>query len=386
MDSKKIIELEKEYIMPTYGRLAVVLEHGNGCYLFDKEGNRYLDLVGSLATSPIGYGNEEFAKMLFQQSKKLVNATNLFYTEQQAVLAEKLSKISGLKKSFFSNSGSEANEVAIKLARKYTKKTEIIAAEKAFHGRTFGALTATWNKKYKDYCKPLVPDFKHIPYNNPEALEKAITDKTAAFIVEPIQGESGIIVPDDDYLKQVSEICQKNDVLLIADEIQTGMRTGKFFAYQHNKILPDIVTVAKGIAGGVPLGATTAKEEIANSFEKGEQGSTFGGNSLSCCAANFIIDYVLKNKLVENAKKQGDYFFKKLNELKNEKKSVKEARGKGLMIGIELNRESKEVVELCLKKKLLVNKCTDSVIRFLPPLVISGNEIDKAIGILEEVL
>lgn len=381
MNQDETINFEKQYIMQTYGRFNLILDKGKDCYLFDKEGNKYLDLIGALATASIGYGNEEFAKILSEQAKKLVNATNLFYTEPQVVLAEKLAKLSGLKKSFFSNSGSEANEVAIKLARKYTKKTEIIAAENAFHGRTFGALSATWNKNYKEYCKPLVPDFKHIPYNDAEALEKAITDKTAAFIVEPIQGESGIIVPDEDYLKEVSEICDKKDILLIIDEVQTNMRTGKFFAYQHNKILPDIVAVAKGIAGGMPIGITTAKQEVADAFVPGDQGSTFGGNSLSCAAANFVIDFVQKNNLVDNAENMGDYFFKKLNAL-----NVKEVRGKGLMIGVELNKDAKEFVDSCLNKKLLVNKCGDSVIRFLPPLIIKEKEIDEAVGILEQVI
>jgi len=384
MNSEKIIELEKENIMQTYGRFALVIDKGKGCCLFDKEGNKYLDLIGALATASIGYGNEAFAKTLSGQAKKLINVTNLFYTEPQVVLAEKLAKLSGLNKSFFSNSGSEANEVAIKLARKFTKKTEIIAAEKAFHGRTFGALSATWNKNYKEYCRPLVPDFKHIPYNNTEALEKAITDKTAAFIVEPIQGESGIIVPSDDYLKQVREICDKKNILLIIDEIQTSMRTGKFFAYQHNKILPDIVTVAKGIAGGIPIGITIASQKVADAFEPGDQGSTFGGNSLSCAAANFVIDFVMKNELIEDAKNMGNYFVDKLKGLND--KTIKEIRGKGLMIGVELNKDAKEVVDSCLKKKLLVNKCTDNVIRFLPPLIITKKEIDKAIGILGEVL
>ena len=212
---------------------------------------------------------------------------------------------------------------------------------------------------------------------------RLLTGKTAAFIVEPIQGESGIIVPDDDYLKQVREICDKKNILFIADEIQTNMRTGKFFAYQHNKVLPDIATVAKGIAGGVPIGITIAKKEVADAFEKGEQGSTFGGNSLSCAAANFVIDLAMKNKLIDNAKNMGDYFFKRLNDL--DKNSIKEARGKGLMLGVELNKESKKVVELCLKKKLLVNKCTDSVIRFLPALIIKEKEIDEAIDILASV-
>ncbi len=211
MNSKEIINSEKKHIMPTYGRFPIVIDHGKGSYIFDKEGNKYLDLIGGLATVPIGHGNEELQKTLSEQSKKLINITNLFYSEQQVILAEKLAKLSNLEKSFFSNSGSEANEVAIKLARKVKNKPEIISTEKAFHGRTMGALSATHKKKYKEYCEPLVPHFKHIPYNNVEALKKAITKNTAAFIVEPIQGEAGIVIPNKDYLANVAKVCKENN-------------------------------------------------------------------------------------------------------------------------------------------------------------------------------
>jgi|TARA_B100001971_G_C18231434_1_gene564192 acetylornithine/N-succinyldiaminopimelate aminotransferase len=385
MKTEEVIESEKKHVMQTYGRNPVVVDHGKGCYLYSKDGKKYLDLIGSLATAPLGYGNSGLAKAVYAQSKKLVNVTNLFFTEEQVVLAEKIAKVSGLGKCFFSNSGSEANEVAIKLARKFTGKTEIISTEDAFHGRTFGALSATWKKKYKKYCEPLVPDFKHIPYNNVKALENAISSKTAAFIVEPIQGEAGIIVPDSDYLNKVSEICKKNNVLLIVDEIQTNLRTGKFFAFQHNGIKPDIVTVAKGIANGVPIGITIASDKVADAFEKGDQGSTFGGNSLSCAAANFVIDFVLDGKLIENAQKVGNYFIKKLNELKV-KGVVKDVRGKGLMIAVEMDKDVKSVADACLEKGLLVNVCTEKTLRFLPPLIITEKEVDVAVNILEEAL
>ena len=383
--TKSIIDREHSFIMQTYKRQDIVIDHGKGCYLYDSEGKRYLDLVGSLATAPLGYGNEEFAKTLEGQAQKLINATNLYYTQEQVTLAEKLAKISGLDKCFFVNSGSEAVEVAIKLARKHTKKTDFIATENAFHGRTFAALTATWNKKYKDAFKPLVPGFIHVKYNDAAAIENAINEKTSAVIVEPIQGESGILVPDRGYLKKVNEICKKHDVLLVLDEVQTNMRTGSFFAYQHDNILPGIVTIAKGIANGIPMGAVIAKEDVARSFEKGDQGSTFGGNSLACVAALKTIEIVERNKLIENAAKMGEYFIKKLNEMNKVKKSVKEVRGKGLMIGIELNGKSSEIEKLCLEKGLLVNCANETTLRLLPPLVISKKEIDEALKVFGEV-
>ena len=371
--------------MPTYSRFPIVINHGKGSYIFDKEGKKYLDLVGGLATVPIGHGNEGLANTLKNQTKQLINITNLFYTEQQTILAEKLAKLTNLEKAFFSNSGSEANEVAIKLARKVKNKPEIISTEQAFHGRTMGALSATHKKKYKEYCEPLIPHFKHIPYNNIEALKKAITSNTAAFIVEPIQGEAGIIIPDKDYLKKVEKICKENNILLIMDEVQTCLRTGKFLALQHSNIKPDIVTLAKGIANGVPIGITLAKKEIADAFEPGDQGSTFGGNSLSCAAANFVVNFIEKNKLIEKGAKMGNYFKEKLNELKNKHNSIKEIRAIGLMIAVETNKSSKDIVNKCLKESLLVNPVSETAIRFLPPLTIEKKEIDEAINILDKV-
>lgn len=382
MEKQRIVSLEKKFIMQSYKRAPVVIERGDGVYVWDSDGKKYLDLCGALATASIGHANKEVANAVCGQSKKLVNATNLYYTEPQARLAEKLARISGLGKCFFSNSGSEAVEIAIKLARQHTGKKGIICTANAFHGRTFAALTATANKKYRDFCKPLVPGFRRIPFNNAKALEKAIDGNTAAFIVEPIQGESGINVPGKGYLKEIRKICDEKGILLILDEVQSGCgRTGEFFAYQHEGIRPDIVAVAKGIAGGFPLGVTIAKEGVE--FQKGQQGSTFGGNCISCAAANATIDYIMEKNLMQNAMEAGNYFMQKLEMLKNRHRKIKEVRGMGLMVGVELKGSADEVAKICMGKGLLVNVIDGRILRFLPPLIISRKEVDIALKILE---
>ncbi len=387
MNTEEIIRKEKELVMQTYSRHQIAIDSGKGCYVFDKKGKKYIDLVGGLATCSVGHGNTEVAKAVCSQSKKLLNTTNLYYTEQQISLAEKLIKLSGLDKCFFSNSGAEANEAAIKLARKHTGKTDIISTRNAFHGRTLGALSATWKEKFRKKFEPLVPGFQFVDYNNIKAVKDAVTERTAAVIVEPIQGESGIIVPDDGYLTKLKKLCEEKNILLILDEIQTGTgRTGKFFAYLHDKMKPDIVTLAKGLGNGIPIGVTIASEKAANSFENGDHASTFGGNSLSCAAANATIGFILENNLMENAAKQGEYFVKKLNELKGKHKIIKEVRGRGLIIGVELSTEGKAIVTKCLEKGLLINCASDNVLRFLPPLTITKKETDAAIKILGEAL
>ncbi|MBI2541244.1 aspartate aminotransferase family protein [Candidatus Woesearchaeota archaeon] len=383
MDAEKIMTLEKEHIMQTYSRQSIVLERGNGCYVFDKGGKKYIDLVGGLATCILGHGNRQFAEAVKKQIEKITNPTNLYYTEEQVKLAEKLAGLSGLDKCFFSNSGAESIEAAIKLARKHTKKTGIIATKEGFHGRTFGSLSATGKEKIKSPFMPLLPGFEHVEYGNPDAINNTITKDTAAIIVEPIQGEAGIVMPCKDYLKHVREACNMHGALMILDEIQTGCgRTGKFFAYEHDKIKPDIVTLAKGLANGIPIGATIAKDEIAKSFGKGDHGSTFGGNPVACCAANFTVDYILKKRLVKNAAIQGKYFMKKLASVKS---GPKEIRGKGLMIGMEMEKDAGKIQKGCMDKRLLVNLTAEKVIRFLPPLTISRKIIDDSLGILREV-
>lgn len=385
METKEIIETEKRCIMQTYSRASIVIDYGKDCYVFDKDGKKYLDLFGGLATCSVGHGNKKVAEAVCAQSKKLLNVTNLYYTEPQVILAKKLIMLSGLGKCFFCNSGAEANEAAIKLARKHAGKTDIIATKHAFHGRTLGALSATWKEKFRKKFNPLVPGFSFVDYNSVKAVENAITGKTAAIIVEPIQGESGIIMPNEDYLVKLKKLCEEKNILLILDEIQTGTgRTGKFFDYLHYNIKPDIVTMAKGLANGIPIGVMIAKQGI--DFDKSDHASTFGGNNLSCAAANAVIDFILENNLMENAAEQGNYFMKKLNELKNKHDIIKEVRGKGLMIGVELSVECKDIANKCLEKGLLVNCASEKVLRFLPPLIVTKKELDYALKILDGVL
>ena len=383
MDTKKVIELEKKYIMQTYSRPEIVIEKGKGCYVFDKDGKKYIDLVGGIATCPIGHGNKEFAEAVGEQAGKLVNSTNLYYTEEQAKLAEKLAKLSGMDKCFFSNSGTESVEAAIKLSRKHTKKIGIISAKHGFHGRTLGSLSATWKEKIKKPFEPLLKGFKHVNYGDADAVEKAIDLNTGAIIVEPIQGEAGVIMPPANYLKNLREICDKHGILMILDEIQTGCgRTGKFFAFEHSRIKPDIVVLAKGLANGIPIGVTIAAEHVASSFDKGDHGSTFGGNSLACRAANFTIDYIKSKNLIKNAAVNGNYFMEKLESTKS--KSIKEVRGKGLMIGVEIENEATPIVKKCLEKNLLINSTGEHTLRFLPPLIIYNKIIDDSIKILSD--
>jgi len=379
MEPNKIIQAEKKCIMQTYGRFNLVIDSGKGAYVFDKQGNKYLDFISGIGCVPVGHSNKETTKAIIEQSKKLIQVSNLYYTETQVKLAKKLVALSGLKKCFFCNSGAEANEAAIKLAKKVTGKKEFIVCKQSFHGRTHASLAATWKKKYKEPFQPLVEGFKFVEYNNSEAIEKTITSKTAAVMLEPIQGEAGIIVPDKGYLKKVNDICKKNKILLILDEVQSGNgRTGKFFAFQHSKIKPDIVTIAKGLANGIPIGACISNHE----FEKGQHASTFGGNNLACAAANATIDYITKNEIMQNATKVGDYFIKKLKKLPK----VKKVKGKGLMIGLDIKGDAKKVTEACLKKGLLINNATEHTLRFLPPLIINKKQVDQAIKILQEVL
>ena len=385
METEKIINLEKKHIMQTYTRPGFVLDHGKGCYVFDKEGKKYLDLISGLATCTLGHGNKEFAKAVKNQIEKITNPTNLYYSEPQAVLAEKLANLSGLGKCFFSNSGAESAESAIKLTRKHTKKIGIISTKHGFHGRTMGSLSATWKEKIRAPFKPMLESFIHVEYGDAGAVEDAISEKTGAVIVEPIQGEAGIIVPPQGYLKHLREICDRYNILLIIDEVQTGCgRTGKFFAYEHEKIKPDIVMLANGLANGIPIGVTIAKDEIASSFEKGDHGSTFGGNPVACAAANFTVGYIIKNNLIGNAAKQGNYIVEKIKSLNNSK--IKEIRGKGLMIGVQIEGNAKEIVAKCNEKGLLLNAPDDNVLRLLPPLIITKKEIDRAIKILDDVL
>ena len=379
MNTQDVMQKDKEHIMPSYGRYGLVIDKGKGCKVYDQEEKEYLDFLGGIACTPLGHAHPSVTKAISAQAKKIIQASNYYYTEPQVELAEKLSRLSGLKQCFFCNSGTEANEAALKLAKKITGKKEFIVCEGAFHGRTHGSLSATWKLSFREPFFPLVEGFTFVPYNDASAIEKAITEKTAAVLLEPIQGESGVVVPSDDYLGKVRSICTKRNVLLIVDEVQTGNgRTGNYFAYQHAGIMPDIVTTAKGLANGVPIGAC-----ISNAgFGKGEHASTFGGNSLACAAANATVDSILKENLMQNAAEVGAYFMEKLVALPK----VKDVRGKGLMIGAEIEGDAKKAVEQCLAKGLIINHATPTTLRFLPPLTITKKDADAALRIMEEVL
>lgn len=381
MDVDAIFKGEKEYLMQSYLRYPAVLEKGKGVWVWDSQGKKYLDCVGGVATVSAGHGNAEVSRAVSQQVKKVTNVTNLYYTKPQVELAKKLAALSGLQKTFFCNSGTEANEAALKLARAFTGKTDIISCEHAFHGRTFGSLSATWKEKFKKKFEPLVPGFSFVPYGDAGAIEMAITEKTAAAIIEPIQGEAGVIVPEKGYLKKVSGICKKNNILLIVDEVQTGNgRTGKFFCFQHEAIVPDIVTAAKGLGNGIPIGACIAKKGI--DFSAGDHGATFGGNNVSCAAALATIGYIRKHNLMGNAAKTGDYFKEKLTQLKKKYPFIESVSGMGLMLGMKLKIPGRKITEKCLELGLLVNCVNDVYLRFLPPLVISTKEVDIAVKIL----
>ncbi|MFH1521014.1 MAG: aspartate aminotransferase family protein [Candidatus Micrarchaeota archaeon] len=377
-----LIDDEKKYLMNTYSRYPLAIITGLGCHIYDSNGKWYLDMLGGIACCPLGHQHPAVKNAIITQANKLTNISNLFYTEEQINLAKKLVDISGLKKCFFSNSGTEANEAAIKLAMANTKKHEFIVCENAFHGRTLGSLSATHGKKYTQKFSPLLSKFDFVPYGDISAITKAITEKTAAVMLEPIQEEAGVIVPPIDYLKELNEICQSKGVLLILDEVQTGNgRTGTYFEYISHNIKPDIVTTAKGLANGLPIGAT-----ISNGldFEPGDHASTFGGNSFVSAVALSVTDTITKNGMMENAKTQGSYIMNKISELG--KSQVKEIRGKGLMVGIELSKPTKDIVAKFIGNGIIVNVAHDNTIRLLPPLILTTKQSDQFITAFNEVV
>lgn len=382
MNIDEIKRIEERYMMQTYKRASVVFERGEGCYVYDQQGKRYLDLFGGIATCSVGHANPEVAQAIAEQANKLTSVSNLYYTEPPVLLAKKLAELSGLKKCFLCHSGAESNEAAIKLAKKVTGKTGFIAFKDAFHGRTTGSLALTWNEKYKKPFLPLSPSVKFVDYDDLEVLKNAIDEDTAAIIVEPIQGEAGIVTPKTGFLKGIRELCDNRGILMIIDEVQTGTgRTGKFFAYQHEGITPDIVTVAKGLANGVPVGACLSNFEL----ESGDHGSTLGGNSLSAAAALATIRYIEEHELMKNAEALGDYLMQTLSKL--DPSRIDYVRGRGLMIGIVLKQDdSAEVAARALTAGLVCNAPAPNIIRLLPPLILTKEQAKEGVAILKEAL
>ncbi|MCF6095464.1 acetylornithine transaminase [Thermovorax subterraneus] len=387
------IEKGMMYVMNTYKRYPVVLERGNGVLVYDTQGREYLDFTSGIAVNNLGHCHPAVVEAIKNQCEKLLHCSNLYWYAPQIELAKLLVEKSFGDKVFFCNSGAEANEAAIKLARKYSKKKYgehkygIIAASQSFHGRTMGALSATGQPKYHSGFGPLLEGFKHVPFNDFEALKSAVDENTCAVMLEPIQGEGGVYEADPDYLKKVRELCDEKGLLLIFDEIQTGMgRTGKLFAYQHYEVKPDIMTLAKGIAGGLPLGAVVATDDAASGFEPGDHASTFGGNPVSCAAGIAVMKELL-NGVVENAEKVGNYLKSRLLELKKSHPSVADVRGKGLMLGIQMAAQDVgPIISKALEKGLLLVAAGNGVVRMLPPLNITVYDAEKAVRIFEEVL
>ena len=392
MNKQEIIQADQDYFMNVFGpRFPIVLEKGEGVYLYDKEGNKYLDFTAGIAVNALGYNYPEFSEALKEQVSKLIHASNLYYYEIQAKLSKLLISNSYADKIFYSNSGAEANEGAIKLAKKYFKEKgeeryEIITAKNSFHGRTLKTLAATGQEKYHKPYTPIPQGFKYVPYNDLAAIKEAIDDKTAAIMLELIQGEGGVNPATQEYIEGVRELCDQEGILLIFDEIQTGIgRTGSLFAYEEYGIEPDILTLAKALGNGVPIGAFLAKDGVAQAFKPGDHGSTFGGNPLACQAAYTTLSIILNQGVVDNAKEVGSYFYNRLLELKEKYDFIKELRGMGLILGLELDMEAKEIVKKMLDNGILVLTAGKKVLRFLPPLVINIEDVDQVIGVLEEV-
>lgn len=389
MNEQEIINAENRLMANVFSKKPIVITRGKGALVWDINGKEYVDCTGSYGVALLGHSHPKIVEAVCKQAEKLISCHAGYYNDRRAEFLQKLTSITpkGLNKAFLSNSGAESVECAIKLARKYTGKPEIIAMMGAFHGKTMGALSATWDKKYREPFQPLVPEIKHVPPDNLEKAKEAISDKTAALLVEPIRGEGGIRVPPSGFLAGLREICDEKRILLIFDEVQTGLgRTGKLFACEHWGVIPDVMCLAKPLAGGLPLGATVAKEEVMSSLKIGEHSTTYSGNPLVCAAGCAAIDLLIEEKVAEHAAMLGAYFKSQLENLKSEHHIVKEVRGLGLMLGMELKFDVLHVLLKSMENGVLVLDAGRNVVRFLPPFVISKEQIDKVISVLDVVL
>lgn len=391
MTNKDIISKGQEFVMNTYGRFPIAPVKGRGSYVWDANGKEYLDFISGIAVCGLGHCHPELVQVLKDQVETLWHVSNLYWIKPQVEAAEKLVKLSGLGKAFFCNSGAEANEAAIKLARKYFyrrqagHKNNIIVFKESFHGRTLATVTATGQTKYQEGFAPLPDGFVHAEYNNLASVKDMISDKTCAVMLEPVQGEGGIHPADMDFLRCLRTLCDENELLLIFDEVQCGMgRTGKFFAFQTYGIKPDIVTMAKSLGGGIPIGAMLASDEAAGGFAPGDHASTFGGNPLATAAACKAIDIISDPSFLQQVEESGRYLQECLNEISD--KRITGIRGRGLMLGMEFNVDVKELITLCMEKGLLLLNAGPRVLRFVPPLNISTTEINHGVAILKEAL
>ena len=389
MTTQETIELFDKYVIANYGRLGRVMVKGQGCWLWDADGNKILDMFPGWAVSAIGHCHPKVVEAVRRQVGELIHIDNTYHSEPQGVLAKLLSERAFGGKCFFCNSGAEANEGALKLARLHTakEKYKFITAEGSFHGRTFATVTATAQPKYHEGFLPLLPGFVYVPFNDVAALEAAFTDEVAAVMVEPIQGEGGINVATAEYLQTIRRLCDEKGAVMILDEVQTGIgRTGKWFGYQHFDVQPDIITMAKALGGGLAIGAMTATEEVAASLVPGKHASTFGGNCLACAAGIATIEAIEEGNLLARAVEMGQYAQDKLRSLKDKHALIDHVRGIGLMIGIQLTGPGADIVNACLEKGLRINCTHDSVIRFMPPMIVTKEQIDQAVDIFDGAL
>ncbi len=396
MNRDQIAELEKRVLIPTYERLPILAVRGEGCYIYDDTGKKYLDFLGGLAVNALGYNHPEIMAALRDPAETLLHVSNLLYHPYQAPLAEKLVRLSGMDRVFFANSGTEAVEGALKLSRAYARKHagpgpferfQILALENSFHGRTLGALSVTWPKKYRQPFEPLPPGVRFVRVNDVAHLRQSFTPEIAAVMVEVIQGEGGVVEMREDFLKTAAELCHAHGALLICDEIQCGLgRTGRFLAFTKFGLHPDLVVVAKPLAAGLPLAAILAREEVAQAFSPGMHGTTFGGGPLQCRLALKVLEILERPGFLAHVAEMGDYFRKELEKLRADLPVIKEVRGDGLIVAAELTTPGKSVVRQALEAGLLLNCTQEKVLRFLPPLVIEKQHVDEAIGILRPVL
>lgn len=392
MLTQRLMDESNRYLMDTYKRFPLLIIKGRGTRVYDLNGREYIDFVSGIAVNNLGCCNNRVTMAIQKQAQRLTHISNLYYSEPQIRLAKMLVENSFADKVFFCNSGAEANEAAIKLVRRYAKehhegRYEIISAFNSFHGRTMATISATGQERLQKGFEPLLPGFKYVPYNDIDAVADSIDSNTAAIMVEPIQGEGGVIVPDDTYLPQLRKLCDEKGLLLVLDEVQTGIgRSGKLFAYELYNIEPDIMTLAKGLGGGMPIGAMLAKADIAKSFTPGTHASTFGGNPISCVSALTTIETILEHGFIlDNCARMGEYMMNGLKKLAHKYPFVKDVRGRGLLIGMELNFSGESVVNECLQEGMLINCTSERVLRFLPPLTITRNEIDILMDILDKV-
>ncbi|MEK7307112.1 MAG: aspartate aminotransferase family protein [Nitrospirota bacterium] len=392
MTGQRLIEESNRYLMDTYKRFPLLIIKGRGTRVYDIDGREFIDFVSGIAVNNLGYCNNKVTMAIQKQAQRLTHISNLYYSEPQIMLAKMLVENSFADKVFFCNSGAEANEAAIKLVRRYARehfdeRYEIITALNSFHGRTMATISATGQERFWKGFEPLLPGFKFVPYNNLNAVADAINSKTAAVMVEPIQGEGGVVVPDDTYLPGLRRLCDEAGLLLVLDEVQTGIgRSGKLFAYEHYKMEPDIITLAKGLGGGIPIGAMLARADIAKSFTHGTHASTFGGNPVACVSALTTIETILEHGFVlDNCTRMGGYMIDGLKRLANRYPFIKDVRGKGLLIAMELSFKGEEIVNECLEEGFLVNCTAERVLRFMPPLIITRDEIDMLFGVLDKI-